>query len=48
MKDQLSINVGDLIHLGKSKFKIGGIIEKEPDRMFSFATFGHVTNKRLR
>ena len=40
LKDQLGINVGDLINLGKSKFKINGIIEKEPDRMFSFATFG--------
>ena len=40
LKDQLGINVGDLINLGKSKFKIDGIIEKEPDRMFSFATFG--------
>ena len=40
LKDQLGINVGDLINLGKSKFEINGIIEKEPDRMFSFATFG--------
>jgi len=40
LKNQLGINVGDIINLGKSKFKIDGIIEKEPDRMFSFATFG--------
>ena len=40
LKDQLGIDVGDFVYLGKSKFKINGIIEKEPDRMFSFATFG--------
>ena len=40
LKDQLGIEVGDFVYLGKSKFKINGIIEKEPDRMFSFATFG--------
>ena len=40
LEDQLGIDVGDFVHLGKSKFKINGIIEKEPDRMFSFATFG--------
>ena len=40
LKGQLGIDVGDFVYLGKSKFKIYGIIEKEPDRMFSFATFG--------
>ena len=40
LKDQLGIEVGNFVYLGKSKFKINGIIEKEPDRMFSFATFG--------
>ena len=40
LEDQLGIDVGDFVYLGKSKFKINGIIEKEPDRMFSFATFG--------
>ncbi len=40
LKEQLGIDVGDFVYLGKSKFKINGIIEKEPDRMFSFATFG--------
>ena len=40
LKDQLGVEVGDFVYLGKSKFKINGIIEKEPDRMFSFATFG--------
>ena len=40
LKDQIGIDVGDFVYLGKSKFKINGIIEKEPDRIFSFATFG--------
>ncbi len=40
LKDQLGIDIDDFVYLGKSKFKINGIIEKEPDRIFSFATFG--------
>ena len=39
LKDQLGIDINDFVYLGKSKFKIDGIIEKEPDRIFSFATF---------
>ena len=40
LKNQLEIKVGDVLQLGKTKIQINGIIKKEPDRMFSFATFG--------
>ena len=40
LKKQLEIKVGDVLQLGKTKIQINGIIKKEPDRMFSFATFG--------
>ena len=40
LKKQLKIDIGDILYLGNVKIKINGIIEKEPDRMFSFATFG--------
>ena len=40
LKKQLEIQVGDVLQLGKTKIQISGIIKKEPDRMFSFATFG--------
>ena len=40
LKKQLKINVGDILNLGQTKIKIRGIIIKEPDRLFSFATFG--------
>ena len=40
LKKQLKINVGDILNLGKTKIQIRGIILKEPDRLFSFATFG--------
>ena len=41
LKKQLKIDIGDILYLGNSSIKINGIIEKEPDRMFSFATFGY-------
>jgi len=40
LQKQLEIKVGDVLQLGKTKIQINGIIKKEPDRMFSFATFG--------
>ena len=40
LKMQLKINVGDILNLGQTKIQIRGIILKEPDRLFSFATFG--------
>lgn len=40
LKKQLKINVGDILNLGQTKIQIRGIIIKEPDRLFSFATFG--------
>ena len=40
LKMQLKINVGDILNLGQTKIQIRGIIIKEPDRLFSFATFG--------
>ena len=50
LKKQLDIDIGDFLYLGNIKIKINGIIEKEPDRMLSFATFGSrllITNKAL-
>ena len=40
VKNQLNLNLGDMLNLGDSKIIIKGILKKEPDRMFSFATFG--------
>ncbi|MDC3140969.1 FtsX-like permease family protein, partial [Alphaproteobacteria bacterium] len=40
VKNQLSLDLGDTLDLGDSRIVIKGIIKKEPDRMFSFATFG--------
>ena len=40
VKNQLNLNLGDMLNLGNSKIIIKGILKKEPDRMFSFATFG--------
>jgi putative ABC transport system permease protein len=40
LKKQLNISIGDTVKLGNIKVKVEGIIIKEPDRMFSFATFG--------
>jgi len=40
LKKQLNISIGDIVKLGNIKVKVEGIIIKEPDRMFSFATFG--------
>ena len=40
LKKKLNIEIGDILKLGKIKIVINGIIAKEPDRMFSFATFG--------
>lgn len=40
LKKKLKIEIGDILKLGKIKIVINGIIAKEPDRMFSFATFG--------
>ena len=40
LKKQLNIDIGDILSLGSARIKINGIIKKEPDRMFSFATFG--------
>ena len=40
LKNQLNLNLGDMLNLGDSKIIIKGILKKEPDRMFSFATFG--------
>ena len=51
LKKQLGIQLGDILQLGKTKIKINGIIKKEPDRMFSFATFGSrllISNEALK
>ena len=51
LKKQLEIQVEDVLQLGKTKIQISGIIKKEPDRMFSFATFGSrllISNEALK
>ena len=40
VRNQLSLDLGDTLDLGDSRIVIKGIIKREPDRMFSFATFG--------
>jgi putative ABC transport system permease protein len=40
LKNQLNLNFGETLNLGDTDVVIKGIIKKEPDRMFSFATFG--------
>ena len=40
LKNQLNLNFGESLNLGDTDIVIKGIIKKEPDRMFSFATFG--------
>ena len=40
LKKQLNVSIGDIVKLGNIEVKIQGIIKKEPDRMFSFSSFG--------
>ena len=40
LKKQLNISIGDIVKLGNIEVEIQGIIKKEPDRMFSFSSFG--------
>ena len=50
LKKQLNIDIGDVLNLGSARIKINGFIEKEPDRILSFATFGSrllITTKTL-
>jgi len=40
LKKQLNVSIGDIVKLGNIEVEIQGIIKKEPDRMFSFSSFG--------
>ena len=40
LKKQLNVSIGDIVKLGNIEVEIQGFIKKEPDRMFSFSSFG--------
>jgi len=38
--DKMSVQIGDLIRVGKAQFRVSGTIDKEPDRVTSMVNFG--------
>ena len=38
--DKMSVQIGDLIRVGKAQFLVSGTIDKEPDRVSSMVNFG--------